>query len=158
MIGLAAALAACGRADADGATAPVKPPAGWQALSGLATAAGKAAAAEGITVDGAEAWGDPPAGCYAVWVGLHGSSGDAPALAKQVVDGFAAAKLETSDVTSPATDDGVLALRFTAQGGVKGRLKARLGGGKISALACFANPREPKACEATCTTMLGAIE
>ena len=157
MIALAA-LAACGRADADGAKAPVQPPVGWLALPGLASGANKAAAAEGITVDGAEAWGDPAAGCYAVWLALHGSSGDAPALAKQVVDGLAAAKLETSEVSVPSTDDGVLGLRFAAQGGVKGRLKARLGGGKISALACFANPREPKACEATCTTMLGAIE
>ncbi|MCW5803774.1 MAG: hypothetical protein KIT31_15430, partial [Deltaproteobacteria bacterium] len=99
------------------------------------------------------------AGCYAVWVALHGAGGDAPALAKEVVDGLAAAKLETSEVVAPAAEDGALTLRFaSAAAGVKGRLAARLGGGKVAALACFANPREPAACEATCTTLLGAMK
>jgi hypothetical protein len=156
-----AALGACGQAGADGSAKASPPagkvPAGWKSLPALGTAAQKAAAAEGVTVEGGEAWGDPAMGCYAVWLALGNASGDAGAIARQVIDGLAAAKVETSEVSAPTGDEGVLALRF-GQGNLKGRMKAKLGSGKIAALACFANQREPKSCEAACTTMLGAIE
>src|SRR5262249_10710075 len=84
----AAAFAGCGRAGAapDQASG-LTPPAGWQPLPPVAAAA---RAALGAEVEGAEAFGEPAMGCYAVWVALRASSG-AEALAKQVVDGFTAA-------------------------------------------------------------------
>ena len=64
------------------------PPAGWQALPEIATAVGAAARAEGVTVDGAEAWGEPAMGCYAAWVSLHGDG----ATSQQVMKGLEEAK------------------------------------------------------------------
>jgi hypothetical protein len=98
-----------------------------------------------------------------VWLAL-GAPGAAEAIAQQVVAGFTAAaagsgagaKLTFKDAAAPAGDAGVLALSFE-RGDHRGRLRARLGGGRIAALACFANQREPLTCEAACTSFLGAI-
>ncbi len=175
----AAAVAGCGRAGAAPDQAPgpapgpasgqapqpasgLTPPAGWQAMPELA-AASRGALGKGATVDGAEAWGEPAMGCYAVWLAI-GAPGTAEAVARQVVAGFTAAaagsgtgaRLTFKDVAAPAGDEGVLALSFE-RGDHRGRLRARLGGGKLTALACFANQREPLACEAACTSFLGAI-
>ncbi len=157
------ALAGCGRAGAapeqsSGLTAP----AGWQALPEIAVAA-RGALDKGATVDGAEAWGEPAMGCYAVWLAIR-AAGAAEAVAQQVIAGFTAAAanggagapLTFKDVAAPSGDEGVLALAFE-RGDHRGRLRARLGGGRIAALACFANQREPLACDAACTTFLGAI-
>ena len=152
-----AALVACTAADAQPpATASgVTAPAGWLALPALASAAKTGATAGGVTVDGSEAWGEPAMGCYAVWVALHGSGGDAPALAEQVRAGLAAASIEVKDVTAPGAD-GLMTLGF-AKAPYAGKLRARLGSGKIAALACFGNGREPKACERACDGVLGAM-
>lgn len=160
----AAALAGCGRAGAapDQASG-LTPPAGWQALPPIAAAA-RAALGAGAEVDGAEAWGEPAMGCYAVWLAIR-ASGGAEAIAGQVVAGFSAAAgsgsgpagtMIVDDVAAPSGDEGVLALAFE-RGDHRGRLRARLGGGRIAALACFANQREPLACEAACTAFLGAL-
>jgi len=152
------ALAACTAADAQPPAASasgVTAPAGWLQLPALAGAAKAGATAAGVTVDGSEAWGEPAMGCYAVWVALHGSGGDAPALAEQVRAGFAAAGIETTDVTAPGAD-GLMALGF-AKAPYAGKLRARLGSGRIAALACFGNGREPKACERACEGVLGAL-
>jgi hypothetical protein len=162
LAGAAAALAACGRAGAAPEQASgLLPPAGWQALPGIAAAA-RDALGPGIEVSGAEAWGEPAMGCYAVWLAIR-AAGGAEALAAQVVAGFTAmagsgsgAALTFKDVAAPSGDEGVLALAFE-RGDHRGRLRARLGGGQIAALACFANQREPLACEAACTALLGGL-
>jgi len=153
----AIALAACTAADAQppAAASGVTAPAGWLQLPALASAAKTGATAGGVTVDGSEAWGEPGMGCYAVWVALHGSGGDAPALAEQVRGGLAAASIEVKDVTAPGAD-GLMTLGF-AKAPYAGKLRARLGSGKIAALACFGNGREPKACERACDGVLGAM-
>jgi hypothetical protein len=113
-------------------------------------------------------------GCYAVWLAIR-AEGTAEAVGRQIVAGFTAAAAGSAattsststagdsfaativkDVAAPAGEEGVLALAFE-RGDHRGRLRARLGGGKIAALACFANQREPLACEAACTAFLGGL-
>lgn len=149
----AIALAACGQAGAQpAATSGIKPPAGWQALPELAGSVAKATAAPGVTLDGAEAWGETARGCYAVWFGLHGAG----ATADAVLAGLAAEKLATTNVVKPESGDGIVSLAF-AKPPYTGRLRVRTAGGALTALACFANQREPKACDGPCTQLLGAL-
>lgn len=156
------ALAACGQAGAQpSATSGLTAPAGWIALPEIATAAATAAKGGGVTVDGAEAWGEPARGCYGVWLALHGEG----ASAEQVLAGLAGQAVTIRDVVKPETGDGVVALGFettkapgtSVLGSYRGRLRARIAADKISALACFANEREPNACEGACTTLLGGL-
>ena len=150
-------LAACGPAGAQ-PTAPtnapsgITAPAGWSALPELAKSVADATKAEGVTVDGVEAWGETARGCYAVWLSLAGSGANADA----VIAGLAAEKLATSSVVKPEATDGVTSLAF-AKPPHTGRLRVRTQGGKLAAIACFANQREPASCDAPCTTLLGAI-
>lgn len=149
----ACGLAACGRAGAQpSAASRLAPPAGWEVLPDLAAKVGDAIKAEGVTVDGVEAFGETARGCYAVWFALHGAG----ATADAVLASLAAEKLATSNVVKPEAGDGVVAVTF-AKPPHTGRLRARLAGGAITAVACFANEREPAGCEASCTTVLGAI-
>jgi len=154
------ALAACGPAGAQPEPAAVasgiKPPAGWQALPSVAASARTAASATGVTIDGAEAWGQPAMGCYAMWIALHGGGGGPDALTEQVLAGIAAEKIEVRDVVKPS-DDGVLSLAIERKP-YRGRLRARLQDGRIAALACVANEREPAACETACKALLGAVQ
>ena len=124
------------------AASGVKPPAGWTALPSLATQVG---------VPGAEAWGDTARGCYAVWFRLQGSGANADG----VIAGLAAQQITTADLVKP-DGDGIVSATF-AKGVYAGRLRARIADGAITALACFANQREPKGCDAPCTTVLGAL-
>ena len=171
----AVAAAGCGRAGAapDQASG-LTPPAGWQPLPPIAAAA-RAALGRGVGVDGAEAWGEPAMGCYAVWLAIR-AAGGAEAVGRQVVAGFTAAAAGSGagakpagsaapergaptivkDVAAPTGEEGLLTLAFE-RGDHRGRLRARLGAGRITALACFANQREPLACEAACTAFLGAL-
>lgn len=146
--------AACGQAGAQPtATSGLQPPAGWQALPELGRAVGAAASAQGVTVDGTEAWGETSIGCYGVWVKLHGSG----ATAAEVMKGLELAKLSLRDVVSPAADDdGLIAVTFERLP-YRGRLRVRAAGGTITALACFANDREPASCDQPCTTLLGGL-
>lgn len=156
------ALAACGQAGAQpSATSGLTAPVGWIAIPEIATAVAAAAKGEGTTVDGAEAWGDPARGCYGVWLAVHGDG----ASAEHVLAGLATQPITTTNVVKPETGDGVVAMSFEttaapgggARGTYRGRLRARLTAGQIKALACFANEREPVACESACTALLGGL-
>jgi hypothetical protein len=163
-----ALVAACSDAGAQTpVTSGIKPPAGWTLQPEIAAAAktalGKA------TVDGLEAFGEPAMGCYAVWMSVRGS-GKAKDLAEQLVRGLVEPKpdknekkkppkrtLEIKDVVKPTAEEGIFSLGFESPP-YKGRLRARLGKGKITALACFASQREPATCETTCTALLGTVQ
>ena len=140
------ALAACDHAGAQ--TAPttassgVKVPPGWTVLPALATQVG---------VPNAEAWGDTARGCYAVWFRVQGGG----ATADAVLSGLTAEQITTNDLVKP-DGDGILAATF-AKGAYTGRLRARIADGAITTLACFANQREPRSCDAPCTAVLGAL-
>jgi hypothetical protein len=146
-------LAGCSAADAQPAkTSGIAPPTGWQALPAVATAARIAAGAPGVTIDGAEAWGEPAMGCYAVWIAMHGGNAGSDELTKDIVDGLAAEKIT-------ATVEPGAPVNFTLEKApYKGRMRATLFDGQITALACVANQREPASCEAGCMQLLGAIK
>ena len=139
---------------ASGLTAP----AGWHAVPELAQAAKVAAETPATAVSGAEAWAEPARGCYAVWLMLRGDAGPIQTAADQLLASLAHAQIAVSDVAKPpAGDRGSLALMF-AKAPYHGQLRAELAKtGEIAALACLWNDREPKACEATCTTLVGSM-
>jgi hypothetical protein len=158
------ALAACRQSAEAGPGSGITPPLGWRALPDLAAAVTKAAATERITVAGSEAWGETAMGCYGAWLALRGGAGDPDVMAQQVLDGLAAepelAGITVRDVVKPAAgaDHGTLALAFT-RAHQRGRLRAQLDRtGRITALACFWNEREPAACESACTGLLGKLQ
>jgi len=150
-------------------------PAGWTQLAPIAAAAAAAAQAEGVTIDAVDAWGEPALGCYAVWLALHGGTTGAPALADQVLGSFrdaartrdgaertrvgaaaaagSQAAISLDEVVKPSEPEGMLAFSF-ARSPYRGRVRAQLGGGRVTAVACFGNQREPAVCEATCTRVL----
>ncbi|MBA3541019.1 MAG: hypothetical protein H0T79_15520 [Deltaproteobacteria bacterium] len=134
---------------ASGLTAPV----GWQVLPELAKAVAGAAKADGIVVEGSEAWGEPARGCYAAWIALRGSDANV-LIVEDALAGLAAEKFAMTNVIKP-TSDGVLAFGFE-RAPYRGRVRARLDGGHLAALACFANEREPASCELPCTALLGS--
>ncbi len=154
-------LGAYGQAGAQpSAASGIVPPAGWSALPELATVVRDATKADGVTVEGVEAWGETARGCYAVWFRIAGSG----ATADAVIAGLAAEKLATSNVVKPESSDGLTAVTFARSAGspgsspaYTGRLRVRTLDGKLTALACFANQREPLTCDAPCTSLLGAI-
>jgi len=127
------------------------PPDGWTQLPAIARAVATAATEPAASSVEADAWGDPAAGCYAVWLELHGAAGDAPALAERVLAGLTG--LTIGELAKPAGPDGELAFAF-ARPPYRGRLRARLGHGQIAAAACFGNQREPAACDAICARVL----
>ncbi|HEX4418499.1 MAG TPA: hypothetical protein VH165_11395, partial [Kofleriaceae bacterium] len=105
---LAVALGACGTAGADPAppapaTSPAAPagvglamPAHWKPLPPIAAALAAAAKADGVAIDGADAWGDPAAGCYTVRLALHGGNASTTVLADQVLEGLQAGAAPTA--------------------------------------------------------------
>jgi len=150
-----AAVAGCGSAgaqpdQASGLTAP----AGWLRLEPAETAAKLAAAAPNVTVAGVQAWGEPALGCYALWLSLRGSGGDGESIARDVVEGLRTAKFTVAD--QPVAD-GMLEVGLE-RAPYKGRMRARVGEGAVTGLACIANQRDPAGCEAGCTALLGAIQ
>ncbi len=156
------ALGGCRSSQADSGSG-LTPPPGWAALPALATAATEAAKAGGITVDGASAWGETSRGCYATWFALRGGGGAADAMADQLVRSLSAepalAGIVVRDVVKPAAGatTGVLSLSFE-RAMYRGKLRASLGSeGKLAALACFWNLREPVACEQACNGLLGSM-
>ncbi|HEY5925906.1 MAG TPA: hypothetical protein VIV11_29665 [Kofleriaceae bacterium] len=162
MLGLVLSLGACRSSEA-GPTSGLTPPAGWQALPSLATAASEAAKSGGITVDGVEAWGEPARGCYAAWIALRGAGGAPDAMADQLVRSLsvepALLGILIRDVVKPAAGaaSGVLSLAFE-RGVYRGKLRATLAkDGKVAALACFWNWREPIACEQACNGLIGSM-
>ena len=157
MIGLVA-VAACGQATAEPAAthSGLTPPSGWQALPQLAESISTAARDAKIAIDGSEAWGETSMGCYATWLALSGGGAAPDVLADQVLASLSTAKLAVSDVVKPQAA-GTLSLRFE-RAPYRGRLRADLAKGRITAVACFANSREPVACESACTTWIGAMK
>lgn len=126
-------------------------PGTWRALPAVATATAGAVAGAGITVDLADAWGDPAMGCYAVWLALRGATDDPAALADQVIAGLTG--LAPSAIARPSPPDGTLGFAF-ARPPFRGQARVRLATGRISAVACFGNDREPADCAADCTGVL----
>ena len=116
-----------------------------------------------MAVDGVEAWGETSRGCYATWFALHGKGGAPDAMAEQLVRGL---KIEPAllgilvhDVVKPAPGAASVStpLGFD-RGAYRGRLRASLAkDGKLAALACFWNQREPVACEQACTGLIGSM-
>lgn len=154
-------LAACTSAEAQSNETPARSgiptPPGWHDLPAVASAA-RHALGEGLEIEGTQAWGEPARGCYAVWIAIRGG-GTAQTIATDVVNGLTAAGGGTvlvTDVVRPSTDEGVLTFGFTRPP-FRGKLAAKLGGGRVAALACFANAREPAWCATGCTSLLGAI-
>jgi hypothetical protein len=161
----AAALAVIGcNASEAGPGSGLTPPAGWKALPTLATAATDAAKTARITVESAEAWGEPARGCYAAWLGLTGGKGAPDKLADQLVASLTAepslAGISVRDLVKPEAGAaaGVLSLGFT-HARYTGNLRAQLvRDGHIALLACFWNEREPVACATACTQLLGSMK
>jgi hypothetical protein len=142
---IALLLAGCGAADAQPAkTSGLRVPAGWHAMPAAATAARVAAGASGVVVTGAEAWGDPTNGCYAVWIALQGSGGT-----DRVAESLAAEHI----VATPTGSSGFAIEKPP----YKGRLEVRAGDGELTALACVGNQRDPVACSAACAGLLGGV-
>jgi hypothetical protein len=160
------ASVACSAAGAEpaapSAPAPALPanhPADWRPLPPIAAAVGAAAKADGVTIDAADAWGEPARGCYGVWLALHGGAAAAPALADQVLDslrGDRTAEVTIDDLVAPTTPAGVLAFQFR-RATYRGRVRAQLDAGRIAAIACFGNEREPARCDADCAAVLGGV-
>jgi hypothetical protein len=160
---LIAALAACQASEANPGSG-ITAPAGWQALPSVAKAAGDAAKASGISVDGTEAWGETARGCYAAWIALHGGAAAPTAMADQLVLAVQSEPtmlgILVHDVVKPAAGakSGVLSLGFE-RGVYRGMLHASLvDDGHIAALACFWNQREPGACEEACKNLVGSLK
>ncbi len=153
-----AAVAACGQASGQPSPAPATPvasglhaPAGWTALPAVAEAI-RASARPGVTVEGSEAWGEPARGCYGVWLALRGDQ----ASAADVLASLDAEKITTSSVAKPETAEGLVTASFE-KAPYKGQLRARVAAGRVTALACFANDREPASCQPGCTQLLGGL-
>jgi hypothetical protein len=126
-------------------------PSGWQSLPVLATAVRTAAQAHGVTIAGSEAWGEPAIGCYAMWIALRGTG----TTVAQVFTGLDKAGIVPKDFVKPTTEYGPISLGFE-RGEHRGRLRVHTSDGRLSAIACFANAREPASCEAGCKALLGA--
>ncbi|MEO8845547.1 MAG: hypothetical protein ABI591_16745 [Kofleriaceae bacterium] len=156
------ALASCAASEAapSPAASNITPPKAWTADPALAKTAAAAATGDRISVLGSEAWTDGSRGCYAIWLDLSGGAGPIDDAA----DGLIAAL--TKELTGVKIHDrqmpvvgetGTLAFAFE-KAPYHGKLRAELTKtGEIRALACMWNQREPKTCEAGCTTMLGAV-
>ena len=81
----------------------------------------------------------------------------APAGAKAKAKGPApwSEPVVISEVVKPTAATGSLTFGFTSLP-YRGRVRAQLSKGRVAAVACFANEREPLACQAICTQLLGA--
>jgi hypothetical protein len=156
------ALASCAASEAApppaaSASSQLAPPKGWVADAALAKTAATAAAGDKIKVLGTEAWSEPSRGCYAMWIDLAGSAAPIDAAADQLIAAMTTEHATIHDVVKPAAD-GVVAFAFE-RAPYHGKLRAVIAPtGEIRALACTWNQREPKACEAGCAVLLGAMK
>jgi hypothetical protein len=161
------ALASCAASEAapSPTASKIAAPKGWIADPALAKTAATAATGDQVSVVGSDAWSDGSRGCYAIWLDLAGGAGPVDVAADGLV---AAIKRELTgvklhDLQRPVVGEtGTLALAFDvakASSAYHGKLRAELTKtGEIRALACMWNQREPKTCEAGCTTLLGAVK
>jgi hypothetical protein len=156
---MALALVAC-RASEAGPGSGLTPPAGWQALPSLATAASDAAKTDGVVVDGAEAWGDPARGCFGAWLALRAGSRAPDALADMLVASVKTENVEVRDIVKPAAGAAAGTLSFVFDRlPYRGKLRAQLvRDGHMTVLACYWNDREPVACETACTQLIGSMK
>ena len=157
LIELAAMFAVgCSRADAEPPGIAV--PKAWEKLPAIAEAVrGALTVNPKVEVIAADGWGERAMGCYAIRLDVKGP-GSAAALSDQILTGIAAEpSLKIKDVVKPPAGAGILTLGFE-KAPYRGRLRAQIGPGTINAVACFANQREPKACELACDGMLGGIK
>jgi hypothetical protein len=161
---LAAVIAIGCRASQADPGSGLTPPPGWRALPSLAQAATDAAKQAALTVDGAEAWGEPSRGCYAAWIAMRGTATAPDLMAQQLVAGLSSEPalmgIVVRDVVKPAAgaQSGVLSLSFE-RALYRGTLRATLASsGTISVLACFWNQREPAACSQACTKLAGSLQ
>ena len=162
-----AALGGCARGEAAPSAAPaattavsgLTAPKGWRAAPAIAKAAADAAKSAAVSIAGSEAWAQPAMGCYAVWLSLGGSASPIDAAATELVAALDKAGVATRDVVKPAAGErGTLVLGFD-KSPYRGKLDAVLTNtGAVTALACAWNQREPSACEAACTTLLGSMK
>ncbi len=139
------------------------PPAGWQAQPALAAAATEAAKSDGVTVEASEAWADPARGCYAAWIAWTGAAGAPEKLADALVLAVSSEKslegIAVRDVAkpTPGANAGVVSLAFE-RAPYRGTVRAQLTrDGHVAALACYWNQREPAACEAACSKLVGSM-
>lgn len=148
-----------------GPTSGLTVPAGWRALPELVTAATDVAKQSKLRLDAVEAWGEPSRGCYSTWLAVTGDPGAPDALAELVIADLSATPALTgiaiSDVVKPTVktaESGVMSLAFS-RAPYRGRLRAQIGKtGAYAVLACFWNEREPIACEAACTQLVGSMK
>ena len=163
LIAAALLVAACRASEADTGASGLTPPQGWQSLPALAKTATDAAKETGIVVDATEAWGETSRGCYAAWIALRGGGGAPDGMAEALVKSLsiepALFGIIVRDVVKPAPGAKTGVLSFTFERGLyQGKLRATLADdGKIAALACFWNPREPIACEQGCAQLVGTM-
>lgn len=161
------------RASEAGPGSGLAPPAGWQAAQQLAAAASDAAKADGVTIDGAEAWADQARGCYGAWVAWRGGSGAPEKLADALLLAVSSEKslegIAVREVVKPTPGGNVGVLSFgfdraapsgdSAASLYRGTVRAQLArDGHVAALACFWNQREPAACEADCAKLVGSMK
>lgn len=157
---LMALLVAC-RASEAGPGSGITPPAGWQAMPTLATAATDAAKADGVVVDGAEAWGDPARGCFGAWLGLRSAARAPDGMVDAIVASIKTdAGADVRDIVKPAAGAtaGTMSLVFE-KAPYHGKLRGQLvKDGHMTLLACFWNDREPVACESACMLLMGSLK
>jgi hypothetical protein len=153
-----AAIVASGCSPADAEPPGIAVPRTWEKLPALAEAArGALVINPKIEIIAADGWGERAMGCYAIRLDIRGP-GSAAAIADQILTGIAADPLiKVRDLVKPPAGAGVLALGFE-RAPYRGRLRAQIGPGTINAVACFANQREPRACEVACDGVLGGIK
>ena len=94
----------------------ITPPAGWQAMPALATAASDARKPMALSSSGAEAWGEPARGCFGAWLGLRAGARAPDAMVDALVKSLAAEKIEVRDIVKPAAGAaaGTVSLRVRA--------------------------------------------
>jgi hypothetical protein len=163
LVAVGCGLGGCARSEAapeaPAATSGLATPRGWQASPALAKVAADAATSKIVRVAGSEAWAEPARGCYALWLSLTGNAGDVVAAGDELVAALAKAGVTARDVVKPAAGEHATMSFAFDRAPYHGTLRAQLASsGAITALACAWNAREPAACAAACTALLGGLK
>ncbi len=137
-------------------------PSGWVPQPALVEVVNGVVLPVGSTYVAVDAWGDPGAGCFALWTTTQRTRPSTLAaehadLARALAPlGVAALPpLPAGATTWTATVDAAV-----VEGGLRGKLRVSLGGAPaavtLAQVACMHNAREPIYCEAACTSLLDA--
>jgi hypothetical protein len=150
-------LAGCGDVHAEPIGARALP-AGWQELPELARTARDTLASG--TIDRLDVWGSPARGCFAAHGALRGAAREAGTLQDDVLGSLRGeprlAGLLVHDII--IRPDGGIALAFE-RAPYRGTLRVVPGhDGAADGFVCFANDREPTACEVACKQLAGLGE